>query len=95
VAATGDGGKILICRGLRPFEGEQVPLQYKWGPTGPFSLKTVHWTVFRAFEPSSDLPEIRWISGRQICKVAFFTLVDKLPAVKKDPARGVHAALKD
>ena len=21
------------------------------GPTGPFSLKTVHWTVFRAFEP--------------------------------------------
>ncbi len=21
------------------------------GPAGPFSLKTVHWTVFRALEP--------------------------------------------
>jgi len=22
------------------------------GPTGPFSLKTVHWTVFQALEPT-------------------------------------------
>jgi len=34
---------------------------------------------------SSDLPEILRISGRQICKVAFFALVDRLPAAKKAP----------
>ena len=33
---------------------------------------------------SSDLPEILRISGRQICKEAFFTLVDRLPAALKD-----------
>ena len=57
------------------------------GPAGPFSLKTVHRTVFRALEPPlTDLPEILWISGRQIRKEAIFALVDKLPATKMPTA---------
>ena len=40
------------------WRGTGFPRQYPRGPAGPFSLKTVHWTVFRALEPPSDLPEI-------------------------------------
>ncbi len=33
------------------FVGDSYP-----GPAGPFSLKTVHWTVFRALEPLKGEP---------------------------------------
>ena len=49
------------------------------GPAGPFSLKTVHWTVFRALEPEGGLmpPGIKtkevvpryhttWVNGNPI-----------------------------
>ena len=35
------------------FVGDSYP-----GPAGPFSLKTVHWTVFRALEPLEGEPRL-------------------------------------
>ena len=50
--------KPSLSQGKRPLPTRPFGRPTYHGPSGPISLKTVHWTVFRALDAPEPLPSV-------------------------------------